>query len=157
MRDEELKRIVEDAVEILLRNEGEIIKNGIHELTLTHKLAEYLQRNFEDLSVDLSYNRNIELGERKPKYYQDEKYGMPDIVVHKRLANDHNLLVIEIKKQDYKEGRDKDREKLEAFTTSTQAEGYNFQLGLFLDVPVTNEARPIFVWYKNGQCEQGGA
>jgi len=152
MEDEKIKCIVKQCVEQLNINERDIIRNNISERTITHKLAEYLQRNFPPtISVDVEYNRNIELGEKKPKYYQDEKYGMPDIIVHQRLSNEHNILIIEIKKQNNKiiKDREKDFEKLEAFTTSTNAEGYNFQLGLFLDIPIDN-GEYKYTWYKDG-------
>lgn len=153
MGDEELKRIVERCVGILQQNEGEIIQNDICERTIAHKLAEYLQQNFQPpISVDVEYNRNIELGGREPKYYQDGKYGMPDIIVHRRLHNDNNLLIIEIKKQNNrnKKERKNDLAKLEEFTTSARAKGYNFQLGLFLDIPVDG-GEYIYTWYKDGR------
>jgi hypothetical protein len=154
MEDVELKHIVESCVDLLMKNEGEIIRNDINERTITHKLAEYLQKYFQPpISVDVEYNRNIELGKRKPKHYQD-KIGMPDIIIHKRLHNDNNLLIIEIKKHNNnnKADREKDFEKLEAFTTSENAEGYNFQLGLFLDIPI-DDGEYIYTWYKNGLPE----
>jgi hypothetical protein len=153
MEDEKLKCIVKDAVGILLEKEGEIIKKDINELTITHKLAVYLQRRFRLLSVDICYNRNIEIDEYKPKYIGEGKYGIPDIVIHERLTNKRNLLVIEIKKQDNKEGRDEDRKKLEALTTIGREGGYNFQLGLFLDISI-KEAEPIYSWYKNGKVQE---
>ena len=152
MEDKELKRIVEDCVGILNQNEGEIINNDINERTIVHKLAEYLQKRFQPpISVDVEYNRNFELGNKEAKYCIDKKC-MPDIIVHRRLHNDLNLLIIEVKKQNNKnkEDRENDYNKLEAFTTSERAEGYNFQLGLFLDIPIDG-GEYIYKWYKDGQ------
>jgi len=136
LSDNEIKSIVMDCVKRLQENEGSIA-NDISEIAITHKLADYLQDRFSTYSVDVGYNRNSEKGIQIPKYYQPDKYGIPDIVVHERLNHNHNLLVIEIKKLDNGDlvGRENDHKKLEAFTRSLEMEGYGYQLGLFLEIP----------------------
>ena len=152
MEDKEIQKIVEDCVVILMRNEGEIIRNDVSEIAITHKLAEYLQSSFRELSVDVGYNRRTIDG-RKPKYYLEDKYGIPDIIVHKRLTNKQNLLIIEIKKQNNTDsiGRENDFNKLTRFTDSEDKCGYNYQLGLFLDIPIEDGQEPRYFWYKDGE------
>ena len=64
-----------------------------HEISITHKLAEHLQRQFEGLKVDCEYNR---LGDDLKKL-SDNQNVRPDIVVHKRGCKGSNELVVEVK------------------------------------------------------------
>ena len=96
--------------------ESFILKEGLNERTITHKLAEYLQRIFPNFDVDCEYNKMPK--KEAKKYVQKtldldaEKIGSdderavtvyPDIIVHERSHNESNYLVIEVKKKEYAE------------------------------------------------------
>jgi hypothetical protein len=77
----------------------------------------------------------------------EAKTAFPDIIVHKRNTQ-VNLLVIEIKKLTDNENRSTDYNKLVCFTSNDF--GYNYGLGLFLELSVNNDP-DIFRWFKKGQ------
>ena len=121
---------------------------GASEKSITHKLAEHLQRQFtdrENLKVDCEYNRyDDDKDTVKRLSYEDKnsptdrskgKSVYPDIVVHRRASKADNKIVIEVKKSNTNnKNRDKDRKRLRAFTKS---EGkYGYKLGLFLEFAV---------------------
>jgi hypothetical protein len=122
--ENEVKQAVASCLHILHQSDRALFVNDVSERAITHKLAEYLQAQFKDFNVDCEYNRNSCNGLQNPKLLRllaDEKSKIkekalgqhpnleeeihssvstyPDIIVHRRLSNDHNLLVIEVKKE----------------------------------------------------------
>ena len=178
MLKEEIKERVIRCLKRIEDNEREIIQNDISERTITHKFAEYLQIEFKDYNVDVEYNRNYEAGEYEPKkallikagfdeaYRKAKESGedildfinqvttYPDIIIHKRMTNSQNTLIIEIKKNNNSDW-DIDRKKLEAFTRKKTDEGYGYMLGLHLIFYVNKcWRRPELNWYANGEHEK---
>lgn len=114
----------------MLESEDEyLFRHNLNERTLTHKLAEYLQRHFDGWHVDCEYNRDgIKDGEDQKKLVRlwdckrsDDEDGctvFPDVIVHQRgktADNGGNLLVIEAKKlpsSSSKENQRCERDKL---------------------------------------------
>lgn len=149
--DKEIKKKVNIALGILFKNDTFLLKNSVHERSIAHKLAEYLQNQFLDWEVDCEYN----LKGLKPKELEGINQCstqrttdrvLPDIIIHKRNKN-HNLVVIEIKTNNQDDVCD--IEKLKLF--SDQSKDYKYVLGLFikfnsLDVPSLR-------WFKNGKEE----
>ena len=181
----EIKAKVNNCLELLEKNEKEIIQNDINERTIVHKLAEYMQKEFPDLNVDVEYNRNLEFGEGTPKYIQeiDREYvklirgdslelrghskfyhehvrqitTYPDIIVHERGTNYHNVLIIEVKKSNNNTDWALDEAKLKAFTTSKCNSGYGFQLGMHLIIYTEKPWRkPTYEWWIGGRKENQG-
>jgi len=137
----------------LKQHDNQLLEINVNERTISHKLAEYLQCEIPNLSVDCEYNRY----ERLPKTLDipkdpiswediDSKSVFPDIVIHKRKTNDYNLLVIEIKKSSNKNGHDFDKTKIRAFTRPP----YNYNFGLFLEINVEG-GDDIQCWCENGE------
>lgn len=148
---------------------------NVHEISITHKLAEYLQDEFSDYDVDCEYNRDItntvgdsikqiyqiikkEIGdyekfkkiEEKIEYISRNIY--PDIIVHKRGTNNHNLLAIEAIKRNPK--TELNKSKLEACTQNNSQDKLNFNLVLLLKLSVgekfsRNEVEIIEYPFKN--------
>ena len=132
----DLHRKVEAALREFFLNEPDLLKRDVNERSITHKLAEHLQHQFECLKVDCEYNRHQE--RRKtlllpPEEIQtdclDAKTVYPDIVIHRRGDDGCNRLVIEVKKSS-RPGVSRDRKKLCAFTKLEY--GYNYNMGLLL-------------------------
>jgi len=100
-----------------------LLENDLHERTITHKLAEYLQALFPHWNVDCEYNRDG-LGPKRvhvlachPQREDEGSNVFPDVIVHQRGNNNHNILIIEAKKSSREnEAVDEfDRQKVEAF------------------------------------------
>lgn len=114
---EEIERGVIRAIQMLLRHDSFLLDKDVNERSVTHKLAEYLQREFGGWHVDCEYNRvgnesncSKILKDLAEKLYdsglrreaptgdprQDTVF--PDIIVHHRGDKTDNLLVLEVKK-----------------------------------------------------------
>jgi hypothetical protein len=109
MEQEILINKVENALRTLLANDHYLLEIDVHERTITHRLAMYLQNEFLDWNVDCEYNRNWDevkqiqttkqLSTTFPQIssHNDSVTIFPDIIIHHRKSSD-NLLVIEVKK-----------------------------------------------------------
>src|SRR5438552_3902549 len=100
----EVKHSVHNALTNLLQNDSLLLEHNASERSITHKLAEYLQKEFAGWNVDCEYNRNRGEIKRVPVPRDrvrgddlESKTVFPDIIIHKR-GTDRNLLVIEVKK-----------------------------------------------------------
>ena len=125
-----VKKRVEAALQILLINDKYLLEHNLHERTITHKFAEYLQILFKNWHVDCEYNRDG----CDPKLIQiptqeEESSVFPDIIVHRRGSED-NLLIIEVKKSSNRNRNSVyfDQQKLQAYRDSP----LNYKYGLFL-------------------------
>ncbi len=148
-----LEHKVDIALNKLKQNDNLLLKINVNERTISHKFAEYLQKEFSKLSVDCEYNRHQKITKLLdlPKDHInwddiESKTVFPDIVVHKRNTDNENLLVIEIKKSSNKIPRQFDITKVKAFTMSP----YNYKFGLFLEINVNDGNDSLKNWYKEG-------
>lgn len=112
------------ALDDLLANDRKLLDLNVNERTISHKLAEHMQRHYEGWNVDCEYNK-LGAGGRKwicisqdvflrarangdiPKCIAsvaelqeiaDKVSVFPDIIVHQRGDRHKNLLVVEVKK-----------------------------------------------------------
>lgn len=95
---EEVRRRFEDALRKLESMDRHLFDVVANERTIAARLMHYLVGSFPDHDVDVEYNRsgyNIKRIE-----HSDHNRVLPDIVIHIRGSNDHNLLVAEAKKSD---------------------------------------------------------
>jgi len=129
-----------------MQADRDLLVVNANERSMTHKFAEYLQKEFPTWNVDCEYNR-VGTGDT-PKELdwlreqivraddENAKTVYPDIIVHHRKQRE-NLLVIEAKKS----GRDNsdDLQKLKAFTDDPQYR-YKFAVSLCF---VTGEASDV--------------
>jgi len=144
----ELEKIIETSLEEFFKNEQDLIDVDANERSISHKIAESIQKNFPDWNVDCEYNRTIDYKNTKniPKRlqplvestYSDDECGktvFPDIIIHKRKQKE-NLLIIEIKKSglDY----DYDREKIKAFL---EDENFSYKFGLMLIINMKKDIK----------------
>jgi len=147
--DWEIDEFVE-AIENFLAKEPFLLKNNLNERTISFKLAEYLQKEYDGkYTVDCEYNRmpnddknmdedyitkTLHLNIEEIETNDDKGQTVyPDIIIHKRRSNDNNFLAIEIKLENNKDERrrlngnwisskDFDIEKLKRFTTELEYE-----------------------------------
>ncbi|MFD3164473.1 hypothetical protein [Herpetosiphon sp. NSE202] len=90
-----VNRQLKAALSRLLRKDLCLLKQGLHERTIVHKFATYLQIKFPDWDVDVEYNRNIN-DIKEIVIDLEEKRIIPDIIIHHRQTHE-NLLAIEVK------------------------------------------------------------
>jgi hypothetical protein len=138
------------AVENFVDNEKFLLLNDLNERTISHNLAEYLQKYFQDYNVDCEYNRMR--GKKMNEDYITKTLHLeiessssdstnaitvfPDIIVHKRGDNNNNYLIIEVKKKEFANKirkqnetyKDFDKRKLFAYT-----KGLQYELGIYLE------------------------
>jgi len=158
IRREVIEHKVNIAIQILFKNDPELLENDVNERSITHKLAEYLQTQFSGCHVDCEYNKNGKYkkeldGLKKAlegipecaNHIKTERV-FPDIIIHLRGKQEANLLVIEIKKKINPNSSKCDEKKLELFTQKGQ---YHYLFGLFIKFNRTNE--PEFKWFENGE------
>jgi len=149
MKNIEILFHVKRALNILLKNDLWLLQSDANERSISHKLAEYLQQEFQDWNVDCEYNRDgldpkalVFPSEQPTADDEHAKTVFPDIIVHHRNTLD-NLLVIEMKKSSNPTSPDFDRQKLKAFV---KQKGY--RLGLFIQVQVGDKPRFRFERYE---------
>ena len=116
----ELVKVVK-AIEEFYAREGLLFDKDLGERALTHRMAVYLERQFDGWEVDCDYNR---LGERLLKMPHgtivstDDELGksiFPDIVVHRRTVPE-NLLAVEVRKASNHQPIEHDQHKLRGMT-----------------------------------------
>lgn len=137
---------IEAGIQTLLEKECDSLKRGLNELNISTHLAFYLKSYFLDFNVDPEYNGDIDKpNDRKAleiaknriqqigrKTNTKDNYKLsPDIIIHKRRSNKHNLVVIEVKKDIHLQSdKDYDLIKLEHLTIDYLDNHYNYRLGV---------------------------
>jgi len=159
MNSDVIESSLHSSMDHLFRNDLFLLTYDVHERTIAHRLAIYLEHRFAGFHVDCEYNNDLdsETG-RKQVRYPNSSSGTgayPDIIVHHRGLNgpNHNLLVIEIKKQSSTPSdRDHDREKLRSYTASDNRNHLSYSRGALVVLGVREAAGQFSVeWYENGR------
>ncbi|GAA5529475.1 hypothetical protein [Herpetosiphon gulosus] len=91
-----LKRRLNSALRLLVKEDLYLFNQGLHERTIVHKFATYLQIKFSKWDVDVEYNRNITDIKEIVTDSEEKKRIIPDIIIHHRGMSE-NLLAIEVK------------------------------------------------------------
>lgn len=149
--DDEIKSHFFVVLDQLFKNDAFLFESRANERSIAHKLAEYLQHQFNGWHVDCEYNRHGLDSKRIPgiescEVEKSSNLVLPDIIIHHRDTDD-NLIVIEIKSCKNKEVNKCDNAKLTAFTR--QDGDYKYQIGLFIGFNKLSD--PQIVWYKDGK------
>jgi len=135
----EIQARVRKALETFFVKDQPLLARNASERAIAAKLTHYFVPLFKGYDVDSEYNRHglhpkaVELPHECGE--GGKKLIVPDIVVHRRGNDDHNLLVIEMKKQNNRESRDCDRAKILAMKREL-----SYCYGLILDWPVGSDA-----------------
>lgn len=155
----ELKSKIIKAINLFYKHDAFLVEKNINERSVTHKLAEHLQREFTGYYVDCEYNRktsdNIDADYIKKSLNLDikdistddteAKTVFPDIIIHERGKNKNNLLVIEVKKASNKNKKDIefDEDKIGGY-----CEQLKYKFGLFLVIGYKRRAKYKTTWFK---------
>ena len=159
--EDETKERLQSALHMFGVQDSYLLSNDLHERTITHKLAEYLQPLFPNWNVDCEYNRDghdpkrVHLPDRQPVDAGAGSNVYPDIIVHERGSNDHNILIIEAKKSGEEDAAvDKfDRQKVEAFINDLQ-----YRYGTLVVFHIPPLASPFHARFRaNGEWKDLGA
>ena len=161
---EEIEEKVNLALDIFYVKDKYLIDNDIHERSMTHKLANYLEELFNGYDVDCEYNKNtteskkiydvehkIQEIKKDTEYeYKDSIAVFPDIIIHKRGNKLKNLLVIEVKKDNaIKNNKSKLEEidilKLKAYTSKD----LNYRYGIYINLKNSRE-KVVIKKFENG-------
>ncbi|MER9071794.1 hypothetical protein NKH80_03055 [Mesorhizobium sp. M0904] len=149
--DEILGRF-EKGLGLFLDEQAQLLELDVNERAIGTVLAHlYLRPLFPDHRVDAEYNRVGLDGSAKRLNLPAECGGenkrvFPDIVVHRRGANEENILVVEIKMTTNTQARRCDLVKLEAFR-----EQLHYQVGVFIDLPAGKDVGKkdvAFTWFR---------
>ena len=120
------------ALNNFIEKDSHLLAADTSERSMCHRLAMHLAHEMRSYDVDCEYNRDgfdikrLRLTSRGTTDNDQEAVTVfPDIIVHRRGENEHNLLVIEMKKASGRFGQDYDYdiEKLRAFRREL---GYTF-------------------------------
>jgi hypothetical protein len=112
-----------EALELLLKNDAYLLQADVNERSITHVLAIYLKQVFNNWDVDCEYNRKHNnsikrISDYCPKTTNTDNTNArtvyPDIIIHHRKCCE-NLVVIEVKKENNTATDDCDIRKLRAF------------------------------------------
>lgn len=157
---------LKNSLKSLFENDFYLIEKNLNERSISHKLACYLQKQFDELSVDCEYNGNannpdgtkrIEVKQANGKVCSDgeEHLVYPDIIIHKRGNNDNNELIIEIKKST-NNNQSFDRQKLEFYTNGSENSSYPYKFGCFIVITTGKKENKenkecCLTWYQNGK------
>lgn len=137
--------LLNEALDILYENDRYLIdnrpflrgKNGNHyvgERAIVFRLAHYMQNIINDTPLladyvlDCEYNRNGIHAKKLPSFPNGV---YPDIIIHNRGDNDHNLLVMEVKTY-WHRNNDTDKRKIAEFLDTSGK--YHFSFGISLTI-----------------------
>ena len=169
MDKKQLKKIITEAIEELVKRDDDIFKQKVpklgkstekerklnrelHETTLNHRFANYLEqgllktKNF-DYNVDIEYNRNFS-DQKRVKIGKIRIPVRPDILIHKRMRiteNEPHLLVVEAKKH---KTTGFDISKVKAFM---EDEKFLYKFGLTISYAYDPTKVKAVLYYKDEQ------
>jgi len=150
MTDDQVRNAVAIAIESLKGEVPALDFQSVLERATAHRLAVHSEPHFKAWNVDCEYDRDGQLrkslmgiAQCNSRKAADEI--LPDVVVHHRYGQgrDHNLLVVELKKDAKEDACDK--RKLELLTAPDGH--YQYQVGLYINI---DGGRFACTWYKGG-------
>jgi len=141
MNNTELFKLVNNALKRLYKHHEYLIKNKVHERSIVfwfgvylHELLQHKEKEYAEFNLDFEYNKNHS-NPKRTKNFQKGTY--PDIILHKRGSNEHNLLIIEFKTW-WSQDNSRDLMKLKDFTLPDGKYKYKCGLSIILgkDKPI---------------------
>ena len=123
-----IKGKIREAIKLFItKDKKALLHVDIYEPTISHRIAVYLEELFPEFDIDCEYNKTL-LGKKKDI---NGKKIRPDIIIHKRMTNETNSVIAEIKKSGKNSKLAKaDIEKLKRCMKGT----LNYGLGVFVGI-----------------------
>jgi len=142
------------AIKEFYKNDIDLLLRGCNEMCITSHIFHYFSLLFAEkysgYNIDPEYNRNG-FGS---KYYYGDKYAKPDLIIHKRNCNKHNLLYAEFK-TNIRSHDCHDKEKILKFVSNDFGNEngrcvppYSFSFGISI---LLCQDTLYMQWYKNGE------
>lgn len=153
-RVELLITLLQKAVNECYANDKTLIDRSMEQASVA-RIFYYMQRaidtdnrfgQFRKYNLDCEYNKNM----YEPKRLTEEERGKrPDIILHKRLSNNDNILIIEFKSSRENHRQDNlindDYDKLKRFTQQNGI--YKYFLGVSVKL---NDTYPQYKFFQSG-------
>src|SRR5436190_14735445 len=95
-----LKEIIQVSLDNLYQNDAEMIQRGGMEQAVSFRFGMYLLTQCQQVewlrhsNFDMEYNKNGLEPKRIPRRPNSVR---PDLIIHTRNSNEHNILIVEIK------------------------------------------------------------
>ncbi len=142
------------ALAFLVKEDKELLDSDVNERSMTHQLAVYLAHEFNEHDVDCEYNRmfnegilvrkasiRIEEMEKVSVGDLDARTAYPDIIVHHRGDDIHNLLIVEAKKSGAINSED--YRKLNGFMEKKSDHGLGYEFSAFVVFDTENPNKSV--------------
>lgn len=149
--DEVLKTLLKESVEECYKKDNLLIEQSMEQASVA-RIIYYCQNLisndkefacFREYNLDCEYNKSGQHIKATPRCKNGTR---PDMILHERGTNNHNLLVVEFKSEKgLKRKVHNDLIKLEDFTSPYI---YNYQLGVFVKL---FREKPEYVFFKKGK------
>ena len=153
---EKVFNLLKKAVEKCYKNDRVLIERSMEQACVARiffYMQEMINNNqkfneYRNYNLDCEYNKNGEEVKSTPRCLKGTR---PDIILHERMENNKNILVVEFKAAKGKTRYYKDTNvsidyvKLEDFTDPTI---YNYKLGVYVKL---NKRKPKYILFKNGK------
>lgn len=128
MNNSIIKGKIREALKLFIAKDKQaLLRVNIYEPTINHRIAVYLEDLFPGFNIDCEYSKNL-LGKKKDVKSNKIR---PDIIIHKRMKNEFNCVIVEVKKSGKNSKLAKsDIEKLKRCLKGT----LNYNLGVFIGI-----------------------
>jgi hypothetical protein len=151
---EEIREDLLIAINEFYVNDFELLLREVNEVCITSHIFHYFAMKFSEkycgYNIDPEYNRNG-FG---CKYYYEDHYAKPDLIIHRRNCNKYNLLYAEFKTHRLQHDAH-DQEKILRFISDEfgqengkKVKPYRFRFGVSV---LLNQNSVDLLWYKSGQ------
>lgn len=140
--------LIVPSIRDLLEHDCGLLEKKLKEESINHRLAVYLEKHLACIrtrvkfTVDVEYDKYIDV-QKTMRVDGKDFIARPDILIHKRFTNKHNLLALEAKKRSISL---RDEQKLRGFMDYD----YHYRFGLMIayGIPETNYIRYVLLYRK---------
>jgi len=145
-RDNIEQLLIVPSIRDLLTYDCGLLEKKLKEESVNHRLAVYLENHLAclrtqvKLTVDVEYDKYIDV-QKRMRVDDKDFVARPDILIHKRFTNKHNLLALEAKKRSISL---RDEQKLRGFLDYD----YHYRFGLMITygIPATDYIRYVLLY-----------
>jgi hypothetical protein len=105
MNHEQINLLIATSLSMIHTRDSLLLERNVREECINHRLAFYFETIFESIihdemfyEVDLEYNKNLSIQDKDIESEKNIRIHIrPDVIIHNRKDNAHNLLAVEAK------------------------------------------------------------